>query len=104
MARLYSDEDFSFPVVGELRQLGHDVLTAQEAGHSNKGISDPLVLAFAISSDRAVLTFYRRHFTKLHRVVSIHSGILVCTRDHEVANLALRIHQVISGCSSLENQ
>ena len=51
-----------------------------------------------------MLTFYRRHFTKLHRVVSIHSGILVCTRDHEVANLALRIHQVISGCSSLENQ
>ena len=41
MARLYSDEDFSFPVVGELRQLGHDVLTAQEAGHSNKGISIP---------------------------------------------------------------
>ena len=49
MARLYSDEDFSFPVVEELRKLGHDVLTA-EAGQSNKGISDSLVLAFAISA------------------------------------------------------
>jgi hypothetical protein len=104
MARLYSDEDFSFPVVEELRNLGHDVLKAQEAGHSNQGISDSRVLAFAISSDRAELTFNRRHFIKLHRVVSTHFGILVCTRDHDVANLAQRIHQAITGCSSLENQ
>ena len=27
---LYADEDFSFPVVEELRRLGHDVVTAQE--------------------------------------------------------------------------
>lgn len=104
MARLYSDEDFSFPVIEELRKLGHDVLTAQEAGHGNQGISDSRVLAFAIASDRAVLTFNRRHFINLHRVVSIHSGILVCTRDQDVANLAQRIHQAIGGCSSLENQ
>jgi hypothetical protein len=38
-----------------------DVLTAQEAGYSNQGISDSRFLAFAISSDRAVLTFNRRH-------------------------------------------
>ena len=29
---LYADEDFSFPVVEELRRLGHDVVTAQEDG------------------------------------------------------------------------
>ena len=104
MVRLYSDEDFSFPVVEELRKLGHDVLTAQEAGHSNQGISDSRVLAFAISSDRAVLTFNRRHFINLHRRISSHRGILVCTRDNDVANLALRIHQAISGCPGLENQ
>ncbi len=104
MAQLYSDEDFSFPVVEELRKLGHDVLTAQDAGHSNQGISDSSVLAFAISSDRAVLTFNRRHFIKLHRLLLTHRGIVVCTRDSDVANLALRIHQAIGGCSSLENQ
>jgi len=31
MARLYADEDFPFPVVEKLRQLGHDVLTTPEA-------------------------------------------------------------------------
>jgi hypothetical protein len=32
---LYADEDFSFPVVLELRRLGHDVLTAQEDGRTS---------------------------------------------------------------------
>jgi len=27
MARFYADDDFPFPVVERLRQLGHDVLT-----------------------------------------------------------------------------
>jgi len=35
MAQLYGDEDFSFPVTQELRRLGHDVLTVQEAGQAN---------------------------------------------------------------------
>jgi len=29
MASLYADEDFSYPVVQRLRQLGHDIVTAQ---------------------------------------------------------------------------
>ena len=49
MARLYSDEDFSYPVVEELRRLGHDVLTAQEAGQGNLGVTDSAVLAFSIA-------------------------------------------------------
>jgi hypothetical protein len=32
MAKLYSNENFPLPVVEELRQLGHDVLTIQETG------------------------------------------------------------------------
>ncbi len=104
MGKLYSDEDFSYPVVEELRKLGHDVLTTQEAGLSNQGITDSRVLAFAISCDRAVLTFNRRHFINLHRVVSRHRGIVVCTRDTGVAGLAQRIHQAVGGCPSLENQ
>jgi hypothetical protein len=31
MARLYADEDFPLPVVEELRHLGHDVRTVQDA-------------------------------------------------------------------------
>jgi len=40
MARLYADEDFSYPVVVRLRHLDHDILTAQEAGQTNQGIED----------------------------------------------------------------
>jgi len=47
MARLYADENFPLPVVECLRLLGHDVLTAFEAGQAEQGIPDPLVLAFA---------------------------------------------------------
>jgi hypothetical protein len=34
--RLYADEQFPFLVVQRLRQLGYDVLTAQESGQANK--------------------------------------------------------------------
>ena len=103
MAQLYSDEDFSYPVVEELRRLGHAVLTAQEAGQGNLRIADSAVLACAGAQGRAVLTFNRRHFIKLHRNVSRHHGILVCTRDNDVLGLALRIHQAITSCPSLDN-
>ncbi len=104
MARLYSDEDFSYPVVEELRRLGHDVLTAQEAGQANLSVTDSAVRAFAISRVRAVLTFNRRHFINLHRRVPSHRGILVCTRDDDVAGLARRIDQAILGCQTLDGQ
>ena len=35
MARLYANENFPFPVVEELRKLGHDVLTIQETGKAD---------------------------------------------------------------------
>ena len=35
MARLYADEQFPRIVVKLLRELGHDILTVQEAGKAN---------------------------------------------------------------------
>ena len=35
---LYANEDFFYPVVVELRRLGHDVVTAQQDGHSSAPI------------------------------------------------------------------
>jgi hypothetical protein len=58
MARLYADEGFPLPVVEELRRLGHDVQTVQEAGRANQGIDDARVLADAVADLRAVLTHY----------------------------------------------
>ena len=62
MARLYADEQYPYPVVEFLRALGHDVLTVQEAGRANQGIPDSDVLAFATSSNRAILTQNRKYF------------------------------------------
>jgi Domain of unknown function (DUF5615) len=104
MARLYADEDFSYPVIQQLRQLGHDILTAHEAGQAGQGIQDASVLAFATAAGRAVLTFNRRHFIRMHDEVSLHAGIIVCTRDDDVVALANRIQQQLQGTPILLNQ
>jgi len=104
MAALYADEDFSLPVIWELRRLGHDVLTVREAGQANQKIDDPTVLACAIRVGRSVLTFNHAHFRRLHRQVQPHSGIISCTRDDDVVALAARIHEALSNCPDLVNQ
>ena len=104
MARLYSDENFRHAVVLELRRRGQDVLTAYEAGNAGQKIPDPDVLAFAVSQGRAVLTFNRWHFIKLHRMAQPHHGIVVCTIDPDVVALADRIHQALLSCPNLDNQ
>jgi predicted nuclease of predicted toxin-antitoxin system len=94
---LYADEDFSFPVVEELRRLGHDVVTAQEDGRT--ATPDPDILARAHSLGRAVLTYNRRHFERLHRQGAAHNGILSATHDSDFPRLAARIHAVLAGLS-----
>jgi hypothetical protein len=94
---LYADEDFALPVVEELRRLGHDVVTAQEDGH--RAVDDAVILARAHALGRAVLTFNRRDFERLHRQGADHSGILSATRDPDSVALAGRIHAALSGRS-----
>jgi hypothetical protein len=96
MAQLYADENFPAATVAALRGLGHDVLTAQQAGQAGRMVPDPDVLAYAISLGRAVLTHNRRHFVKLHRQSSLHSGIIICTNDKDFTGLAQRVHQAIA--------
>lgn len=96
MARIYANENFPVEVIAFLRQLNHDVLTTHEAGKSNQRIPDEEVLSFAIAEQRAVLTFNRKDFFKLHRLNPAHRGIIVCTEDVEFEALAVRIHQAIS--------
>jgi hypothetical protein len=102
MARLYADEDFDHPIVAELRRLGHDVLTVQEAGQANQAIPDDAVLAYAAAQGRAVLTFNRRHFIRLHRSSQAHAGIVVCTWDPDIVGLATRIHGAVSNYPILD--
>jgi len=104
MARLYADENFDFPAVVALRQLGHDVLRVQDVGLDNLQIPDRDVLAYAIRLDRAVVTFDRVDFMKLHRLVKPHGGIIVCTHDVDYQALAARIDQAIASLADLTNQ
>jgi hypothetical protein len=94
--QLYADENFPFPVVEQLRQLGHDVLTAQDDGRQRA--PDPDILTRAHALGRAVLTHNRRHFEQLHRSGADHSGILSATRDDDTSALA-RIDAALAGRS-----
>ena len=96
MARLYTNENFPFPVVTELRRLGHDVLTVQETGRADKATSDEEVLAFARNETRALLTLNRKHFVRLHGLSADHAGIIVCSFDPDFVGQAGRIHGVLN--------
>ncbi|MBC8431291.1 MAG: DUF5615 family PIN-like protein [Desulfobacterales bacterium] len=102
MSRLLADENFPLPVVEKLRQLGHDVLTVQEAGRGNQQFPDNEVLSLASAGERAVMTLNRKHFVRLHQVSTKHAGIIVCTVDLDYDGQAHRIHQAVKSYTTLE--
>ncbi len=105
MAALYADENFPLPVVEELRNLGHDVLTLQETGQGGQAIPDETVLIFARTEGRAVLTLNRRHFITLHNTRrSGHAGIIVCSYDPDFVGQAHRIHRALDAQDDLSGQ
>ncbi len=104
MAHLYSDENFPYACVLELRKLGHDILTASDAGQANQKIPDSQVLTYAHSLGRAVLTLNRRHFIRLHKRTKAHSGIVVCTSDKDFPALTLRIQKALLAEGDLANK
>ena len=103
-AKLYADENMPRAVVEELRLLGDDVLTCQEAGNGGQGIPDDEVLRFATEHGRAVLTMNRRDFFRLDRSVRDHAGIVACTRDPDSARQAARIHDAIAAEGDLRGK
>ena len=104
MAKLYSNENFPLPVVFALRKLGHDVLTIQETGNANKEYADDAVVEAASRASRTVLTINRKDFIRLHRQISHHSGIIVCTSDRDFESFAKRIHEAIEANSPLSGK
>ncbi len=103
MARIYANENFPRQVVEQLRVLGHDVLTVLEAGKAGIAETDEAVLAYASSCSRVLLTLNRKHFVKLHSMELSHSGIVVCSFDHDYQGLARRVHDIISKEADLTN-
>ena len=104
MADLFADENFPAPAVRRLRALGHDVLTAGEAGLVNKRIPDQIVLEYATRLGRAVLTLNWRDFADLHAADPRHAGMIVCAADPDPAALAARVHAALSGVAVLDGE
>ena len=88
VASFYADENFRYPVIEELRKLGHDVVTSQEAGRAGQGIDDEIVLGDAQTRSRILLTQNREDFKKLHKKGLPHQGIVVCTYDRDAEALS----------------
>ena len=103
MASFYADEQFPFQVTELLRNLGHDVLTVQEAGNANKRIPDDL-LAFAVGQERSILTVNRIDFIRLHRRDDSHFGIVVCTNNRNWEQFAARIDEAVRAEESLRGK
>ena len=95
MARIYANENFPFPVIQELRSLGHDVLTTQEAEKAGQSETDEAVLQFSCAENRILITLNRKHFIQLHSKNPNHAGIIVCTYDPDFQKQAKRIHAEI---------
>jgi hypothetical protein len=91
--QFYADENFPLETVAELRNLGHDCLTAYEDERANQKIPDEKVLERATELERAVLTINRIDFKRLHNENSEHAGIVICTFDADFAGQAKRIDE-----------
>jgi len=104
MARFYADEQFPLQVVELLRNLGHDVLTVQEAGNANQRIPDDQVLAFAVNQERSILTINRVDFIRLHRRDNKHFGIVVCTNNRNWEQFAARVDDAVKAEESLRGK
>jgi predicted nuclease of predicted toxin-antitoxin system len=98
MARLQADEDFKASVAAGLRELGHDVQSAVQAGLANRGLPDEALLAHATAEGRVVLTHNRDDFVRLHRKTPAHGGIIVCRQSGDPQVMAQQIHAALVGC------
>ena len=67
----------------------------------NLGLPDDDVLATATKLKRAILTFNRRDFIKLHRQQPQHAGIIICTKSNDYPRLAEKIHEAVAGNDNL---
>lgn len=101
---LLADENFPGPTTDHLRRLGHDVLTAREAGNADQQIPDQHVLDFAIQQSRTLLTVNRRDFIQLHGTTPGHCGIVVCTEDADFVRLGDRVHSALEGIADLRGR
>ncbi|QXE24954.1 hypothetical protein B6N60_03664 [Richelia sinica FACHB-800] len=91
-------------MVIELRRLGYDVLTSQEAGQANQGIPDQEVLAFGNQIERIVITLNRDDFIDLHHKGISHQGIIICKTDRDYTGQVQTLHLYLQQVENLKNR
>ena len=101
MYLLLADENFALPVVSRLRSFGYDIVTLKDLGLADQQLPDDKVLEKAIELQRAVITFNRKDFIKLHRTNDQHYGIIIATFDTAFSSLAGRIHLQLLNTDSI---
>lgn len=93
--KLYTDEMLDGPLCALLRQNGYDALSSEEAGNSQQRMSDETQLQFAVSQERAILTFnvgdFVRRETDWKAQAKEHYGIIVSTQISDVGELLRRV-------------
>ena len=104
MALFYTNENFPLKVIQYLREMGHDVLTSQEAGNANQRIPDEDVLAYAAKAGRILLTLNRRDFIALHGKTTNHAGIIVCTQNTDLREQSEQIDAAVRETSDFTSK
>lgn len=104
MVYFFADENFPLPVVEHLQELGHAVMTLQDAGKANISLSDSEVLTLAVEHQSILLTMNRRHFIQLHKEGGFHKGIVVCTFDPNFQALAERIDAALTTPNTYDSE
>ncbi|MEA3459566.1 MAG: DUF5615 family PIN-like protein [Chloroflexota bacterium] len=98
--KLYLNEDVHTRLAEALCQRGFDAITTVEAGMS--GSSDEEQLAFATSQGRAILTFNRGDYARLHKRYTErgweHCGIIV-SEQYPIGELLRRMLNLLISLS-----
>ena len=104
--RLFTDEIIPSTVAPELRRRGYDVESCQEAGRSNRKLSDEEQLAYATQHGRAILSYNRDDFLRLDRVWKAagrrHTGIIISREIKDLGTLLRAIQRHLDTYSQSE--
>lgn len=99
LALLIDEDTLAKVLVKMLREAGHDVRTVNEVGLTGK--PDSVVLDYARTNQRIVITRNCQDFEELHLENSSHSGIFVIYENKDYSKDLSR-QEIIRAISNLE--
>jgi DNA-binding transcriptional MerR regulator len=99
MIRLYFDEDSARrSLITQLRTRGADVVAAQDVGMEER--TDEEQLIWAVSNSRALYSFNRGDFCRLHKAwlteARPHAGIILSRQDLSIGEQMRRLLRLIN--------